>query len=262
MSLTPLQSASGGSEGSVFLFRDITEEEEMDRLQRELIAAISHELRAPLANMSTITETLMAEGSEILREPYTRYLGMLMSQTQRLATFSDKILDIYRLETGRMRVQLRPLPVSLLVETVVKHWQNSTTKCTLEMKLPEKSPWVWADEDGFQTILSNLIDNAIKYSPPGTKIEVRVENQQNGHITIGVKDEGPGISPEHQSRIFERFFRVDGRDAQTVYGHGLGLYIARNLIDAMNGQIWVESETGKGSYFAFSLPIHQMEVNS
>lgn len=262
MSLTPLQSASGGSEGSVFLFRDITEEEEMDRLQRELIAAISHELRAPLANMSTITETLMAEGSEILCEPYTRYLGMLMSQTQRLATFSDKILDIYRLETGRMRVQLRPLPVSLLVETVVKHWQNSTTKCTLEMKLPEKSPWVWADEDGFQTILSNLIDNAIKYSPPGTKIEVRVENQQNGHITIGVKDEGPGISPEHQSRIFERFFRVDGRDAQTVYGHGLGLYIARNLIDAMNGQIWVESETGKGSYFAFSLPIHQMEVNS
>jgi PAS domain S-box-containing protein len=261
MSMTPLLGASGQSEGSVFLFRDVTEQEEMDRLQRELIAAISHELRAPLANMSSITEMLLSEGSEILREPYSRYLHMLTTQTQRLATFSDKILDIYRLETGQLQVQLRPLPVSLLVENVVRHWQHSTTKCTIQMFLPEKSPWVWADEDGFQTILSNLIDNAVKYSPAGTTVEVRVEEQEDGFIACGVQDQGPGISAEHQSRIFERFYRVDGRDAQTVYGHGLGLYIARNLIDAMKGQIWVESEIGKGSYIAFALPIPEMEVS-
>lgn len=255
LSLSPLPATKGHPEGFVFLFRDITEQEEMDRLQRELIAAISHELRAPLSNISTITEMLMAKSEEWDNGPYTKYLNTLMSQTQRLADFSNRILDVYRMETGQMKIQLRPLPVCLLVEKIVNQWQTAATRYTFTLYMPEKPPWIWADEKGFESILNNLVDNAIKYSPPNTRIEVNVDVPGNGFVVCGVRDQGQGIQPRHQSKIFSRFYRVDGGDAQTVYGHGLGLYIAKNLVDVMGGQIWVESEVGKGSYFAFTLPI-------
>jgi len=117
------------------------------------------------------------------------------------------------------------------------------------------SPWLWADEVGTQTVLNGLIDNAVKYSPTGTSIELTVEPCGDGCITIAVQDKGPGIAPEHQSKVFDRFYRVDGSDARSVYGHGLGLSIAKQLVTAMGGEIWVESEMGKGSRFAFTLPM-------
>lgn len=255
LSMTPLPVTNDRPAGTVFLFRDVTEQEEMDRLQRELIAAISHELRAPLSHISTITETLMAEADQAAFKPYFKHLNTLVAQTHRLADFSDRILDVYRLETGQLRLQLRPLPVCLLVEELVKNWQMSASPHSFVANLPKKSPWIWADENGFKTVLNNLLDNAAKYSPANSTIEVVVKEAPKGYVTCGVKDQGPGVEPDFQTKIFQRFYRVDGRDAQSIYGHGLGLYIAKNLIDEMKGQIWVESEVGKGSFFAFYLPI-------
>jgi signal transduction histidine kinase len=103
--------------------------------------------------------------------------------------------------------------------------------------------------------LSNLIDNAIKYSPPGREIVLSGREGPAGYATFAVEDQGSGISPEDQALVFERFFRVDGSDAQRVYGHGLGLYIAQRLVQAMGGEIWVTSEPGAGSRFSFTLPV-------
>jgi PAS domain S-box-containing protein len=255
LSNASLPGIGGQPEGTVFLFRDITESEEMDRLQQELIAAISHELRAPLSNISTITEMLMTGSDELEVKPYNKYLDSLKAQTQRLADFSDRILDVYRLETGQMRLQLRPLPVCLQVEELIKSWQVAALHHEITCDLPENFPWIWADENAFQSILNNLIENAIKYSPANTKIKIAVQLNYPGFVAIAVEDEGPGITPEYQTKIFERFYRVDGRDSQLVYGHGLGLYISRNLVEAMKGQIWVESEAGRGSRFTFKLPL-------
>jgi PAS domain S-box-containing protein len=254
ISMAPLPANNETPFGSVFLFRDITEQDEMERLQKELIAAISHELRAPLSHISTITETL-TESDDIAMKPYYKYLDNLMVQTKRLADFSDRILDVYQLETGRLNLQLRPLPVCLLVDELIKQWEVNSAHHDLMVHLPEKSPWVWADEDGFKTVMNNLVDNAVKYSPPNTKIDIFVKQTSRGFITCAVQDQGLGIGPEFQTKIFQRFYRLDGGDSQRVYGHGLGLYIAKTLVEAMSGEIWVESEVGKGSYFAFRLPI-------
>jgi len=254
LSMAPLPANKEIPFGSVLLFRDITEQDEMERLQKELIAAISHELRAPLSHISTITETL-TDSNDIAMKPYYKYLDNLMVQTKRLADFSDRILDVYQMETGRLNLQLRPLPICLMVDDLIKQWEINSARHTLTVHLPEKSPWVWADENGFKTVMNNLVDNAVKYSSPNTKIDIFVKQPSNGLITCAVQDQGVGIGPEFQTRIFQRFYRINGGDSQRVYGHGLGLYIAKTLVEAMNGQIWVESEVGKGTCIAFCLPI-------
>jgi signal transduction histidine kinase len=254
LSAAPLMGLDGKPEGAVALFHDITEQDELDRLQQEFVAAISHELRSPLASMSTAVEMLQEETAAVTDEGQRSCLDTLTAQTERLTSFADRILDLFRLETGELALQPRPLPIGFLIERTVKSWQATANRPSLVVRIPEYPLWVSADEGAVQTVLDNLIDNAVKYSPPDSRIEVAATEGPDGNVTVSVEDEGQGIAPDHQTRIFERFYRVDGSDAQRVYGHGLGLYIARRLVEAMGGKIWVESEQGKGSKFAFTLP--------
>jgi signal transduction histidine kinase len=182
-------------------------------------------------------------------------LAKLTTQTQRLATFSDRILDVYQMETGQLKLQLRPVPVHLLVNQVIEHWQSNLTHSISTRFEETKSPWIWADEKAFESVLNNLIENAIKYSPPYSRIEIIVESTLDKKVLCGVKDQGPGVDRTVQNKIFNRFYRVNAGDSQKVYGHGLGLYIAKNLVELMNGEISVESEPGKGSFFKFTLPL-------
>ena len=255
ISITPIPTTQGHPEGAVFTVRDITVQEENEQLQRDLIAAISHELRAPLANINTITETMMSYSDEPPYRPFIGYLTRLITQTQRLATFSDRILDVYQMETGKIKIQLRPIPIHLLVTQIVNQWQTNVSRsisCSFQEK---KSPWIWGDEKAIESVLNNLIENAVKYSYPDSKINVIVESPNKNLVICGVKDQGVGISPDLQEKIFERFYRINSGDSQKIYGHGLGLYISKHLVEAMNGNIWVDSEVGKGSYFKFSLPL-------
>jgi PAS domain S-box-containing protein len=260
-SVNPIPPTKGHPEGAVFMLRDITQQVEDEQLQRELIAAISHELRAPLANISTITETMMSYSDEPSAKPFLGYISKLISQTQRLATFSDRILDVYQMETGKFKMQLRPIPIHFLVTQVTAQWQSNITHSISTKFVEEKSPWVWGDEKAIESILNNLIENAIKYSPKNTRVEIIVERPEKGFVQCGVRDQGPGIPEILREKIFDRFYRIDGGDSQKVYGHGLGLYIARYLVEMMGGKIWVnKNEEGKGSHFIFSLPL--MEESS
>ncbi len=260
LSATPLMDQDGEPGGAVVLFRDVTQQDELKQLQREMITSISHELRTPLANIRSVAELLMAEGTEAGLNPgYTDYLNILQMQSQRLAEFLDRVVDVHRLETGKFTLQIRPLPVSLFVGEVVKQWQIMALDHRISLATEVGEDWVWADENGFHSVLNNLLDNAVKYSPKGSQIDVRLTTGPHRTVIVSVKDQGKGISPEHQPKIFDRFYRVDGGDSQSVYGHGLGLYICKNLVEAMHGMIWVQSELDQGSQFAFTLPVMEAD---
>jgi signal transduction histidine kinase len=255
LSAAPLSGSDGAPSGSVVLFRDVTERDKLDKLQQEFIAAVSHELRSPISNIGAIVEMMTSDAGELANGQQREYLASLRNQTRRLATFADTILDLYRLETGGLTPQPRPIAILLLISELIEQWKLVAPEFSFSLRSTMASPWLWADEVGTQTVLNGLIDNAVKYSPTGTSIELTVEPCGDGCITIAVQDKGPGIAPEHQSKVFDRFYRVDGSDARSVYGHGLGLSIAKQLVTAMGGEIWVESEMGKGSRFAFTLPM-------
>jgi two-component system phosphate regulon sensor histidine kinase PhoR len=261
LSAVPLPALEGAGGGLVIQLRDVTARAELDRFQRELIATFSHELRTPLTNINTIVGILSQDNGTPRAELSREYLETLQKQTRRLSEFAERILDVSRLDTGRWRLEARPLPVVLIVEDRIREWQTLAPARALRVELPEKRGWIWADEHAVSTVLDNLIDNAVKYAPADSDILVCVTDGSSGFWTISVQDHGPGVPPEQRAMIFERFTRGDGSDSQDVYGHGLGLYIARKLVEAMGGRIWVESGPTDGSVFSFTLPVPQVRIN-
>lgn len=247
----------------VVMIRDVTKMEDLKRLQDDLIATFSHEMRTPLSKIRTISELIqdqVRENGNI--QGYEKYLDLLIEESDHLALFLDRILDVNQIETNEFDVELRPLPLNFLVQELVSQWRLVSPQRDIRILENGLSTWVLADERAFNSILNNLIDNAIKYSPPESTIQVAFEVlPEQQEVQISVTDEGPGIAPDHQPHIFDRFYRANGGDAQTVYGHGIGLYIARTLVEAMNGKIWVESEVGKGSRFSFTLPLVRTDEN-
>jgi len=254
VSTAPLPGSDDEPEGVVVIFHDVTERDQLERLQGEFVAGVSHELRAPIVNLMTVVQLLMDEAESSGTDQFHEYLDTLAAQSHRLSDFADRILDVFQLEKGEISLQPRPLPLSLLAERAVSNWDSPNENHVLHVRTPETSPWVWADENAVATVLRNLIENAVKYSPAGSDVTVSVQRGMDGYASVSVEDEGHGIQPEHQSKIFDRFYRVDGSDSQSVYGRGLGLYIAKKLVDAMGGDIWVESTVGQGSRFTFTLP--------
>jgi len=168
-------------------------------------------------------------------------------------------LDLSRMDAGQWTLEPRPVPLSRLLEEAVGMWRESARDRRLCLDLPPASLWVWADERAVVTALGNLIDNALKYSTPDTEVRVSATSA-GGEAVIAVHNHGPAIAPEHQPRLFERFYRVDRSDShhgdsRRVYGFGLGLYIARKLVEGMGGRIWVVSEPVNGTRFAFTAPL-------
>lgn len=254
---SPLPAGDGQEGGLVVLLRDVTEAWEMERMQRELIAAFSHELRTPLTIINAATEMLLAgeTGRSTAGDDEALLLTTLQSQTQRLTQFADRIVNLARSEEEAQEVDLLPLPLGLRLEEMAAQWRGVLGDRPLRLRRPPAEVWALADERALQAVMDVLLDNAVKYTPAGTPIELAMELAQPGYATVVVSDQGPGIAASHQTRLFDRFYRVDASDAQRVYGQGLGLYLARKLVAQMGGQIWVESEAGRGSCFAFTLPL-------
>jgi signal transduction histidine kinase len=225
---------------------------EFDRLKDEFIAIVSHELRTPLTSVYGAAMTL--EQHE-LDEPRRReLLGIVSTEAARLSRLLDDILWVSRLDSGRARpliVPVDPLPVAQdVVDATLTHLPHGLT---LELLHDAPLPLVAADPDKLRQVLVNLVENAVKYSREG-RIQVRVGSHY-GSVRFSVEDEGPGIPPSQHERIFEKFYRLDPHMRQGVGGTGLGLYICRELVEGMHGDIWVESAPGEGATFAFELPV-------
>lgn len=225
---------------------------ELDRLKSEFVSMVSHELRSPLTNISGAVELML--GQDLLDEEARKMLEVVGEESTRLARLVRGILDVSRIEARKLDLHRKEVDIHPILERVVTSLKARTE--IHRFLLPQKNnlPPVWGDPDRIEQILFNLLDNAIKYSPQGGDIQVDAE-AGDGVLTVSISDSGVGIPEREKERIFQKFHRLDTRDARESYGSGLGLYITRGLVEAHGGRIWVESKVGRGSTFRFTLPL-------
>jgi two-component system phosphate regulon sensor histidine kinase PhoR len=237
---------------AVVVLIDVTEPKRLERLRREFVANASHELRTPVAAIVGVAETLAAGAAD---DPEARgsFLEILMRHAQRLSRLTSDLLDIARLEAG-YKPRLEIVEIDRVVDAVLGTLQVKAEpkKIALEKKPPMELR-VSAERAAVEQILSNLVDNAIKYTPAGGRVSVRAE-ARGGKVRMIVEDTGPGIPKEHHQRLFERFYRVDDARSRDLGGTGLGLAIVKHLVLANGGDVSVESDVGKGSRFIVALP--------
>jgi PAS domain S-box-containing protein len=243
------------ADGTVYAFRDVTRERRLEEFRSEFVATISHELRTPLASLHGAAVTLREREGDLSGQTVHALLDMIAVQSRRLANLVEEILVAGQLDSGSLRVVTQPFDPEELVWTAAAAARlrvgNDTT---IDVSLPAVVPKVAGDAERTRQVLTNLVDNAIKYSPHGGRIELGVEVDDD-HARFTVRDEGMGIPLGEQQRIFDKFYRLDPDQRRGIGGSGLGLYICRELVRSMNGRIWVESDPGKGATFTFELPI-------
>jgi signal transduction histidine kinase len=226
--------------------------QELGRLKTEFVTLVSHELRAPLTNIRAGVELLLAAHPD-LGQGVREQLDLVAAETERLGGFVEAILDLSALEAGRFPLHSAPTHLQAAVLRVVARLRTQPQGADVVVDLPPSLPPVWGDERAVDSVLFHLLDNALKYAPGG---EVCVQAEQRaGQVFVTVTDHGPGIPPEERQRVFEMFHRLDARDAREVYGHGLGLHLARRLLEAMGGGIRAEQAPGGGTRMAFWIPI-------
>jgi signal transduction histidine kinase len=236
-----------------WLHRALERLREFDRLKDEFIAVISHELRTPLTSVYGAALTLQKR--DVSEDMQAALLDIVSDEAGRLARLLDDALSASRLHADRETFDLAPIDGAEVARAVVDAARTRLTEgLELELVSPTGLPLVAADHDKLRQVLVNLMENAIKYSPGGGRIEVRVD-RAGPAMRFSVRDQGIGIDPEGQARIFERFHRLDPNMTRGVGGTGLGLYICRELVQRMGGRIWVTSREGAGSTFTFDLPL-------
>jgi PAS domain S-box-containing protein len=246
-------SAVAFSGGTVYAFRDLTEERRVERLKSEFVSTISHELRTPLAAIYGAALTLKRD-EPALEAQREALLDVIASESERLAGIVNDILWASKLESGTLHVAVEHCDPGVLVGSVVEAARvHLNPRIDLRLTVEAGVPPVAADPDKVRQVLTNLIDNAIKYSPDGGHVAVTVEAGGRG-VRFRVTDEGLGIPPAEHERIFDKFYRLDPELIRGIGGTGLGLYISRELVRRMEGHIEVESQDGVGSIFTVELP--------
>lgn len=253
--LVGLARAGEGPAGALLVLHDITRFRRLERMRTEFVANVSHELRTPLTSIRGFAETLLEEdpGPETRR----RFLEIVYREASRLSDLIEDLLDLSRIESGRMAMRPAPVAVDVLVADVLDRHQRRAraAELTLESRVPPGLPPVWGDRDRLAQVLHNLVDNAIRYTPAGGRVTVTAEPSPEGFVTVSVTDTGIGIAREHLPRVFERFYRVDRARSRSSGGTGLGLSIVKHIVELHGGAVSVESEPGRGSTFRFSVPV-------
>jgi len=233
------------------VLRDNTERKAMDRLKNEFISTVSHELRTPLTSLRGFSELLLCR--EWPLEKQREYLTVIQTESKRLTNLLNDFLDIQRIESGRETYTFEPLELRPILEETVALFSQTSERHFLVLQIPETLPLVKADSDRLKQVLANLVSNAIKYSPGGGTVTIAAEDQ-GAAIAVRVSDEGLGIAPEAQSKLFTKFYRVDNASTRKIGGTGLGLALVKAIIEDHGGQVAVESEPGRGSTFSLTLP--------
>jgi PAS domain S-box-containing protein len=244
-----------GRAGTVIIFNDITDIRNIERMKTAFVSTVSHELKSPLTSIKGFISTLLTDEDGYYDKDTVRgFYQIIDRECERLIRMINDLLNVSRIEAGHA-LELYPEPVDLLplIEKVVTVQKSYTEKHHIKIDVDGDLPIIVADEDKVDQILTNLISNAIKYSPRGGEITVSARRDGTG-VIFAVEDEGIGIPAEHLPRVFEHFHRVDNRNTRQVGGTGIGLTIAKHLVEAHGGRIWAESEPGKGSTFRFTLP--------
>lgn len=242
----------GPAMGTVAVFHDVTELRHLENVRRDFVANASHELQTPLAAIRGFAETLV--GNDLSREEVRSQLEVILRNSARLENLIRDMRELSRVESRRVPLQPGEVDVVKLTEALLADMEPRLKECSLAVTVTDRGAVsAWADRRAVDQVLTNLLDNALKYTDPGGRITVAVEAQPEG-VRVSVSDTGIGIPAEQQARIFERFYRVDKARSRALGGTGLGLAIVRHLVQAMGGEIYLESEPGRGSTFRFTLP--------
>jgi len=254
----PLSLEGNSVEGSVGAFIDVTKIEQLERVRQEFLSNVSHELRTPLASITAYVETLI-NGAIDDTENSLRFLHTVQRNAERMRNLVDDVAELSAIEGGEVRLRLEDLPLRRVASEVITGLAHRAKKTGVQLKNEvDETLIVTADSRRLEQILTNLIDNAIKFNQPGGLIRVTAELSEDGRFhVVSVEDSGSGIGPEHLPRIFERFYRVDKARSRDAGGTGLGLAIVKHLARAHGGEAFVKSELGQGSSFTIRLPVRE-----
>lgn len=253
LSIAPTLDAENKIIGAIIVFSDITKEIEIEKMKQELISISTHELRAPITGIKGYLDMILDGDTGGVNQETKETVEELVLINQRLADLVEDLLNVGRIEQGRIAIRPEPTDLEKLITEIIKELSAQAKKKGLEVKfLPKKLSQVQADPDKTKQIIMNLLSNAIKYTPKG-KIEIATEDKGD-EIYCHVSDTGFGISPQEQKKLFQKFYRVKNKNTWMITGTGLGLWISQKFLEMMKGKIWLISKEGKGSTFSFSLP--------
>jgi PAS domain S-box-containing protein len=254
--LAPVVTGDGGFLGIVTIFRDVTKEAEADRAKSEFVSTVSHELRTPMTAIKGYTDLLHSGAVGEINENQKRFLGIIKSNTDRLTALINDLLDISRVETGRVRFEPEMVQMGDIIANVIDSLAASASKKghSLTYRVEAGLPEIMGDPNRLTQVFTNLVGNAINYTPDDGKISVSIYQVQ-GAIRADVQDDGIGIHPDDLGKVFERFYRADHPMVRESSGTGLGLPIAKMFIEMHGGRVWAESEPGQGTIFTVLLPL-------
>lgn len=247
----PILDETGDTIGGVDVIRDASLEREVDQMKSTFVSTVSHELRTPLTMIQGFSELLLSR--DVGQKDAKDALEQINRSALRLGRLIEDLLSVSRIESGRLTLRTEPLDLHDAIDEALRPFAGASD---IRVELDDPLPQVLADKDMLIQVLTNLISNAEKYSPPGSPITVRAR-ADGATAEISVKDEGIGLSEEELSHLFEKFYRVDREEVRHVGGTGLGLFITKNLVEKQRGRIRVSSGPGKGSTFTFSLPLRE-----
>jgi signal transduction histidine kinase/DNA-binding response OmpR family regulator len=242
--------------GRLFVFRDVTHEREVDRMKTEFVALVSHELRTPLTSIKGFTDMILDGDAGEIDDETREYLDIVKSNADRLVALVNDLLDISRLESGRVQLKIEDVDLAEVVAMVTRtlREQIADKRQTLSVEVDPTLPPVRADRDKMIQVATNYVSNAYKYTPAGGDIKIEV-TRAGSHARFAVTDTGYGIAPEDQERLFTRFYRVDNSATREIGGTGLGLSIVKAFVELQGGEVGVVSEPGKGSTFSCTVPL-------
>ncbi|BDU50028.1 ATP-binding protein [Haliovirga abyssi] len=249
--------------GIIFSLRDLRESKELqelrrvDKLKDEFLSMVSHELRTPLTSIKAYTETLMFMVEDNDPETQLEFLTIINEESERLTRLINDVLDLSKIEAGKMSFILKAEDIGAIIRRIVKNMTGFAETKNIELieNIKENLPEVMIDKDRVMQVLTNLINNAVKFTPENGKIFVNADFENDKFLRISVKDTGIGIKEEDKGKVFEKFKQVDDILVREAGGTGLGLPICKNIIEYFGGKIWVDSVHGEGSTFQFTLPI-------
>ena len=252
---TALLNRQGKQQGMILVFHDLTRLKQLENTRQEFVANVSHELRTPLSLIKGYVETLI-NGAKDDPNVATRFLQTIEKHADRLTYLIEDLLTISRLESGQVVMNLQKVGLRPVVDDVVNDLQSRTRdrKVILENEVADEIV-MHTDADRIQQVLFNLVDNAIKYGRAEGRVWINARSADGPFAEVSVRDNGPGIPPDAIDRVFERFYRVDKARSREQGGTGLGLSIVKHIVQSHGGEVWVQSEVGKGTTFFFTLPM-------
>jgi PAS domain S-box-containing protein len=254
--------------GTILVLRDMTASRELDRLRKldqmksEFVANVSHELKTPLTSIKAYTEALLDMASE---EQVKSFLKVIDEESDRLLYLINDLLNVSRIQSGKMKMHFEKVKPRTCIDDILNISKIQSEKHRLELEIAPDLPEMLLDREKMKEVMVNLIGNAIKYSPKGGDVTVRLRREES-NLRIEVRDQGIGIPEEHQKNLFQAFYRVDSSHTAEIPGTGLGLVICKAIVEHHGGKIWLESKPGRGTTFFILIPIrteiHRGQIGS